>query len=639
MVSESQQSQTPSAKVDFELFINSVVDYAIIGLDPTGNVSTWNTGAARLKGYDATEIIGRHFSNFYSQGDRDRSLPQSLLEKAKELGHVEHTGWRVRKDGTRFWGDVIISAVRNREGELVGFTKVTRDLTERRLAEERERNLTVELERANRMKSAFLANMSHEIRTPLNGVIGMLTLVLDGDLAAGQRELVETAHNSSRALLRIVNDILDFSKVEAGRLELESEPFSLREVIQEVCDLFEPQARAKSISLLVTTDSQLPTSVLGDTGRLRQVLTNLMGNAVKFTTTGSVQIVASTIRKDVDRVTVQFKVADTGVGIAEKDRHRLFEAFTQADLSTTRRFGGTGLGLSISQQLVELMGGSLHVSSELGAGSTFGFELDFLINGAARAVSPLGDAHTDEVSPKDGVAVRGRVLLAEDNEVNQQVAALFLQRLGYESYVVPNGQEALRALETQDFDAVLMDCQMPVLDGYEATRRIRAMDGPKSKIPIIAVTASAMPEERQKCFDAGMSDFTSKPIFATTLNEVLTRALDSTRRTLAADKSYDQSLRASLGGNMARLIDVYAESAELQLETIARCLRTGDTETAARAAHTLKGGSSALAVDQMTDYAERIELAIRDHQTPIAIELCEEAIQVQSNVITQLRSR
>jgi osomolarity two-component system sensor histidine kinase TcsA len=631
-------SPKDGAEFDYATFIDSVIDYAIIGLDASGNVATWNTGAARLKGYEAKEIIGRHFSNFYSQGDRDSGLPASLLEQAESLGHIEHTGWRVRKDGTRFWGDVIISAVRNADGQLIGFTKVTRDLTERRLAEERERNLAAELERANRMKSAFLANMSHEIRTPLNGVIGMLTLALDGDLRVEQRELIETAHNSSRALLRIVNDILDFSKVEAGRLELESEPFSVREVIQEVCDLFEPQAQAKSISLLITTDSQLPPSVLGDAGRLRQVLANLVGNAVKFTDSGSVQIIASTSRSEQDSVAVHLRVVDSGVGIAEADQQRLFEAFTQADLSTTRRFGGTGLGLAISQQLVDLMGGSLYVRSEVGRGSTFGFELQFRLQSALATVSDSERIETVDISESAPTGARGRVLLAEDNEVNQQVASLFLRRLGFDPYVVANGQEAVEALTEQDFDVVLMDCQMPVLDGYEATRRIRNMQGSKATIPIVAVTASAMPEERRKCFEAGMTDFISKPLFATTLNESLTKAMARDRGETRSG-AYAESLYAAMGGNMARLIDVYAESAELQLETIVRSLRTGDSETAARAAHTLKGGSSALAVDEMTDYATRIEAAIHDNRTPAAIDLCREAIHVQANVIAQLRRR
>lgn len=621
------------------LFIDSVVDYAIIGLDPNGYVSSWNTGAVRLKGYDATEIIGQHFSKFYSPADQEAGLPQSLLRRAEVDGHVEHTGWRIRKDGSRFWGDVIISAVRNESGELIGYAKVTRDLTERRLAEERERNLTVELERANRMKSAFLANMSHEIRTPLNGIIGMLTLVLDDKLNAEQRELVETAQSSSNALLRIVNDILDFSKVEAGRMELESVPFSIQQVIQEVCDLFEPQARSKSVALSSTTDSRLPNAVLGDAGRLRQVLANLIGNAVKFTPSGSVNISATTSGTPDDHVSIRFEVKDTGVGISDDDRHRLFEAFTQADLSTTRRFGGTGLGLAISQQLVDLMGGSLDVASEVNKGSTFAFEVKFATTKpVAEASSDIDLVEEEARETETNANERGRILLAEDNEVNQQVATLFLHRLGFEVHTVGNGAEALAALESQHFDAILMDCQMPVLDGYEATRRIRALDSSTANIPIVAVTASAMPEERKRCFDAGMNDFVSKPIFASTLNDALTRALKS-KKVETAERSYADSLYAAMGGNMARLIDVYAESAELQLETIARSLKTGDTETAARAAHSLKGGSSALAVDQMTDYAKRIELAIESQEMPVALDLCQEALRVSSSIVAQLRNR
>jgi PAS domain S-box-containing protein len=619
------------AKFDISPYINSVIDYAIISLDPDGNVSSWNTGATRLKGYSADEIIGQHFSKFYTPMDIESGLPLKLLRQAEELGHVEHTGWRLRKDGTRFWGDVIITAVHDESGDLVGFAKITRDLTERRLAEERERNLTIELERANRMKSAFLANMSHEIRTPLNGIIGMLTLLQDGSLSGEQRDLVDTAHSSSNALLRIVNDILDFSKVEAGRLELEKTPFYTRELMQEVCDLFEPQARAKSVSLLLTLDSALPSCVLGDVGRLRQVLANLVGNAVKFTSEGSVQMSAFASQRVDNGVKVRFEVKDTGVGISEENRHRLFEAFTQADLSTTRRFGGTGLGLSISQQLTRLMGGSINVVSQLGEGSSFSFEVTFpLAESSAEqpAIQKVADTSTN-------VALSGSVLLAEDNEVNQQVASLFLQRLGFDVTVANNGQEAIDALQAKEFDVVLMDCQMPVLDGYEATRKIRKMEGPNANIPIVAVTASAMPEERKRCFDAGMNDFISKPIFPGTLNEALKRAMNNRN----ADRGYTESLHAAMGGSMSRLIDVYAESAELQLETIARSLKTGDVDTAVRAAHTLKGGSSAVAADRMTDYARRIESALREQDTAQAIDLCREAINIRSNVIDGLRTR
>ena len=624
------------AKFDISPYINSVIDYAIIILDPDGKVSSWNNGAARLKGYSSQEIMGQHFSKFYPPADVQAGLPEKLLRQAEELGHVEHTGWRLRKDGTRFWGDVIITAVRDDSGQLAGFAKITRDLTERRLAEERERNLTIELERANRMKSAFLANMSHEIRTPLNGIIGMLTLLQDGALSDEQRDLIETAHGSSSALLRIVNDILDFSKVEAGRLELEKTPFSIGQVMQEVCDLFGPQARAKSVALLLTIDSALPPFVLGDAGRLRQVLANLVGNAVKFTPEGSVQISARSSKTANSGTGVRFEVKDTGVGVSEEDRHRLFEAFTQADLSTTRRFGGTGLGLSISQQLVHLMGSSLELTSTLGKGSTFSFEVAFpsaeLQGESSHELVP----DLPQVEQPTGRVLSGNVLVAEDNEVNQRVASLFLQRSGFEVTVANNGQEAIDLLQTKDFDVVLMDCQMPVLDGYEAARRIRQMDGPLSTVPIIAVTASAMPDERKRCFDAGMNDFISKPILPGTLHEAIKRALNNPR---ANDEGYVESLQAAMGGSMTRLIDVYAESAELQLDTIARSLKTGDVETAARAAHSLKGGSSAVAADTMTDYATRIESAIREQNTAEAIDLCREAITVRSNVIEGLRSR
>jgi signal transduction histidine kinase/HPt (histidine-containing phosphotransfer) domain-containing protein/ActR/RegA family two-component response regulator len=461
--------------------------------------------------------------------------------------------------------------------------------------------MAVQAEAANCAKSAFLANMSHEIRTPMNGVLGMAELLLGTRLDDRQREYAQTLHSSGKALLGLLNDILDFSKIEAGKLHLETLDFDLSRLLDDVASMFAPRACKKGIAFSCRTEPDTPLALRGDPTRLRQILVNLVGNAIKFTPQGAVDVAVAGDGGSPSRPVLKFTVRDTGIGIPEDKIDLVFEKFAQMDPSTTREYGGTGLGLSICRQLVDLMGGRLGVESRVGEGTLFWFALPFGV-----AQTDVGQAPPP---PADGRALPAdlRILLVEDNAVNQAVALGLLEQLGLRADVAENGALALEALEARPYDVVLMDVQMPVMDGNEATRQLRLRERGEgaARLPVVAMTAHAMDGDRDKCLAAGMDDYLPKPLNPDALRRVLQTwcpkrlPLDSAAPPPDAAPPGDApaepfDLDAVLDRMLSnvqivrRLIAICLETMPEQLAELDQAVADGNLAVVERLAHTIK---------------------------------------------------
>jgi PAS domain S-box-containing protein len=608
--------------------------------DLVHNVLVWDEQMFRLYGITKNQFGGVYETWLTELHPEDRQRMNEENEAAirgeKELDSEFRVVW---PDGSVHHIHSLALVKRNASGKATHIIGTSWDITAQkqaveallesnlRLEEETSRanRLAIEAEKANAAKSEFLANMSHEIRTPMNGVIGMVGLLLDTELTAEQRRYAEIARASGESLLQLINDILDFSRMEAKKLQLETIDFDLRSLLDNVTSILSVTAQAKGIELLCIADPMVPALLRGDQGRLRQILTNLVGNAIKFTEKGEVVVSVTLEEEGESDCLLRFSVRDTGIGIPEDKIGVLFNKFGQVDVSTSRNYGGTGLGLAISKELAEMMGGSVGVMSKENKGSEFWFTV--------RPGLGLGPDHqSNEAEPPPSQPFAGmnaRILLAEDNPTNQEVALGMLRKLGLRADAVADGAEAVIALGSIRYDLVLMDVRMPVMDGIEATRAIR---DPQSAIfnrdvPVIAMTANAMQGDRESCLAAGMNDFVSKPVSMDVLREALRkwlRGLGSDGVTMASQPVPSRSVGGEAvvfnrPGLLSRLegdhelakivIEAFLGDMPSQIQALKNLVEGRDAPGSARQSHSIRGASASVGGERLRDVASEIEKA------------------------------
>ena len=586
-----------------------------------------NPAFYRITGYSEEEVIGHNCRFLQGPGTNPRHIKamREAIEtgKAIDVEIVNH-----RKDGSRFVNELHLSPVFGEDGEVRYILGIQHDVSAReQFARDAERARRA-AERANAEKSDFLAFMSHEIRTPMNGVMGTISLLLDTTLDAEQHAYAETARRCGELLLATVNEMLDLSRIEAGHLAIEEEAFDLAAPVAEVLDLLAPAVAEKGIRLSASIDPLLPARVIGDARRLRQVLLNLADNAVKFTAAGGVGI---RVERAEANGMVRFAVADTGIGMPPEVQARLFGRFAQGGPETARRYGGSGLGLMICKRLVGLMGGRIVLASTPGKGSTFSFEIP--LRPIAESGRPPSTLLPRPALAKPLPGARGRVLIAEDGEANQLVAAAILRKAGYAVDLARDGEEALGAARTAAYDLVLMDVRMPRMDGLAATAAIRGLEGPAGRVPIIAMTAAAMPDEVARCLEAGMDAHVAKPMDLTALLAAVSDMLENRpRRSRAAveepnpagptliDHTTLQELRAAVGpGRLPRLIGVFADETRAR---VARLTATDDISVIEEEAHGLKSAAGTFGAAALRSIASSLEEACVARDLPRVSELC-----------------
>jgi PAS domain S-box-containing protein len=519
------------SEAQFRSLANSVSD-VIIRSAPDGTLRYVSPSCRAVLGYEPEEIVGNPRGTFSHPLDREHIEERIAEIVAGDSDNV--LTFRVfRRDRTIIWLEARISVVRAAgTGELVEMISVMRDVSQQKAIEERLERAREEAEKASQLKSDFLANMSHEIRTPMNGIIGMTGLLLATPLDAEQRRYADSVRISADALLSVINDILDISKLEAGKLNLETVPFCFGTIVEDCVELMTAKALDKGIALSAELDERARRVHLGDPTRLRQILLNLLSNAVKFTDSGFVRIGVTCADLGDGTSAVQILVEDSGIGMDETAKSKLFRKFEQADSSVARRFGGTGLGLAISKQLVDRMGGRIEATSTPGEGSRFTVDLVLAMSDArVEEPNPGIEPANDAVVPSAPGRKTGRILVAEDNAVNQLLVVTLLEEAGYDVDVAEDGAEAIAAVRRRIYDLVLMDAQMPNMDGLQATQAIRRLPGCRGRLPIIALTANAMAGDREHYISAGMDDYLSKPLDAQTMLAMVSAWLERSRLT------------------------------------------------------------------------------------------------------------
>jgi len=610
-------------QLDYRRVIDSAHDAIIIFEAESEIVLDVNLRTCTLYGFTREELIGHPLGHISQQVEQGRLYDPNTLRRGE---HQRFETVQYLKDGSEVTLEILATPIRYHGRDAV--LSINRDISAERRA--RELHLAKEAaEQANQAKSQFLANMSHEIRTPMAGIIGMAELLNKSRLPPQDAEYIKVIRASANGLLEVIDDILDFSKIEAGKLSLNIVPFQLSDLLSGISSLLAPRAEAKGVELRVEAASGVPTKLEGDPARLRQVLINLVSNAIKFTRQGEVQVKISLEQDHPRRPLLRFAVSDTGIGIPPEAQEHLFAPFTQADSSTARRFGGTGLGLAISKRLVQLMGGNIELESTSGSGTTCWFDLS--LRRASSTATFSRDLSEENTAPMPAAeAQRGRflLLLAEDNPVNQLVAKRQLELMGYRVECVENGQQALDAIARKTYDLVLMDCQMPEVDGYEATRRIRQRESSAEHLPIIALTAHAMKGDQEKCLAAGMDDYLSKPFREEQLAALIDRwlaaaAVDESAAPLRQRSAIDNErldILRTLGQRTGRdvlseVIDLYFEQSNERLDELRQAVEAGDLPAVKQAAHSLRGSSSNLGAMPLAQYLGKLEKTAREGRT------------------------
>jgi signal transduction histidine kinase/CheY-like chemotaxis protein/HPt (histidine-containing phosphotransfer) domain-containing protein len=583
--------------------LQNIIDHTadgIVVVDLAGNIRFANPTAEKLFGTTSAQLAGEPFGHALIPGE---NMEIEVLSRDGVLKTVKMRVARSRWDA----------------GELVYLASL-RDISSRKRLERDLTTMKEAAETANRSKSQFLANMSHEIRTPMNGILGMTELLLASELTRKQRDYLDMVRQSASSLMEILNDILDFSKIEAGKLELEDQIFDLHATIRSAIRIFTALAQNKGLTLSYGIPADVPKRVRGDSGRLRQIIVNLVGNAVKFTAEGGVQLNAECLRasdgKSGSQDVLRLSVSDTGPGIHQSKLNTIFESFTQADNSSTRKFYGTGLGLAICKHLVERMEGRIMVRSEEGHGSEFVFEIPLKAVEEAPSLLPLKAQPKPRLGPLT-------ILLAEDNLINQMFATEILEQDGHRVIAVANGSEALSTLAEQKVDVVLMDIQMPGMDGLEATKRIRdgEVPGLPKDLPIIAMTAHALKGDRERFLQSGMDGYLSKPVGSEEIQAELHHVMSATNKISPEDAAMafssvlnEQWLLDKARGNrefLKKLFAVFVEQQPRKVEEMRQALQAGDLKEVAFMAHTLKGGAATMGAEVLKDRSYEVEKAAK----------------------------
>ncbi|MEK7468259.1 MAG: ATP-binding protein [Planctomycetota bacterium] len=584
---------------------------AVIRMDGAGKITTWNPRAEALFGWTEVEAVGRSLAETIIP-ERFRPAHAAGLARFLTTGEAPALSQilelsALRRDGSEFPAEIVLVAT---PGALSwSFTGFLRDISVRKAAEAELQRAGEAARAANRAKSEFIANVSHEIRTPMNGILGMTELALGTTLTAEQREYLETVKRSAKGLLAILNSVLDFSKIEAGKLEIDQVTYPVRRVVEDAVKLHSFRAQEKGIALSWAADPSVPERMSGDPLRLGQVLGNLVANALKFTERGEVEIRVSLDRADGASAMLHFAIRDSGIGIPLDKQGKLFREFSQVDASATRRFGGTGLGLAISSRLVGLMGGRIWVESEAGKGSTFHFTVG--LNPARTMVSEAPRTMAKVAGPLK----RLRILVAEDNPVNQRLAVAILQKRGHEPVIAGDGAGAIQTLRNERFDVVLMDIQMPDMDGMAATAAIRRGDaGPEAKsVPIVAMTAHAMTGDRERFLQAGMSDYLSKPVDARELSDMV-EGLAATGGRLSSKAFGAAEALERVGGDpevLRELAVTFVRDVERLQKSIREAVQSRSLPALERAGHSIRGAAGIFSATRTVSAAQVVEEAAR----------------------------